>query len=103
MMHDNSMQKLDRNITLLLMMILLYSCKRHLDAGIHTNISGVVFDNNSQQPMPNTPIYIYEYGAGFYGPQYKATIDSTRSAPDGTYTIGFSTTRQGSQYRIGFR
>ena len=84
-------------------MTLLYSCKKNLDAGINTNVSGIVFDYNSQQPIANVPIYIYEYGTGFYGPQYKATIDSTKSGSYGKYSIKFSTTGQGIEYRIGFR
>lgn len=84
-------------------MVLPFSCKKHLDAGINTNVTGIVFDSKNQQPIPNVPIYISEYETGFYGPRYKAIIDSSKSSPNGKYAIHFSTPGHGIQYRIGFR
>jgi preprotein translocase subunit YajC len=98
------MQTLYRKISLLIILTLPFSCKKlHTDAGIDTNVSGIVMDYKSQQPIKNIPIYIDEYETGFYGPKYRATIDSTKSGVDGKYKIHFSTTGQGIQYRIGFK
>jgi|GEM_PF-2815491 len=97
------MQRLFRDIGLLLVIILAYSCKKNIEAGIKTNISGTTYDDNSQQPIPNVPIYINEYTTGFYGPIFRATIDSTKSGSDGNFNISFSTTGHGSEYRIVFQ
>lgn len=63
----------------------------------------MVLDYKTRQPIADIPIYIYEYETGFYGPRYKATIDSTKSGIDGNYDIHFATTGKGIQYEIVFR
>ena len=97
------MQKLYKNIILIVFLTLQFSCQKNLEAGIKTNVSGMVLDYKTQQPIANIPIYISEFGRGFYGPQYIATIDSTKSGVDGNYDINFATTGKGVQYEIVFR
>lgn len=100
------MSKSYRNIsyfTTLALLTLFYSCKKNIDAGINTNVTGIVFDYIKQQPISNIPIYIAEYESGFYGPKFKGTIDSAISGLDGKYSIKFSTTGKGVEYRIGVR
>ena len=82
---------------------MIVSCKKTLDAGISTTISGIVYDNNSQRPIPNHVIHIDEFKnrISIYGPKYNGTIDSTISDSQGKYTIKFLTTGQGSSYTIG--
>jgi hypothetical protein len=89
--------------TILILSTFLAGCIKSIDAGISTTVTGIVFDNNKQQPIPNIPIYIHEYESDFFRLRYKATIDSAKSGPDGKYNITFFTTGKGSEYRINFR
>jgi len=90
-------------IILFLIVLSCHSCRRNIEAGIKTTVSGQVFDFNKQQPIPNVPILVVEYENGLYGPRPKAVIDSTSSGSDGRYSLTFTTTGKGTQYRIGFR
>ena len=96
------MQKNYKNILLIVFLTLQLGCKKNLDAGIKTNVSGMVLDYNTQQPIANIPIYIYEFVTGFYGGQSISAIDSTKSGVDGSYDISFATTGKGIQYTIAF-
>ncbi len=99
------MQRLFRNIALFAILTLIYSCKRTLDAGIKTTVSGTAFDYNSQKAIPDVPIYIYEFKKTdlLYPPRFNGIIDSTKSGLDGKYAIDFTTTGHGSEYRIVFK
>jgi hypothetical protein len=89
-------------LILILLLQTIFSCRKKIEAGIKTRVTGIVFDNISQKAIPNVPIRIIEYERGFYGPLPKGVIDSTVSGPDGKYAITFSTTGQGVQYGVGF-
>jgi len=84
--------------------ILTNSCIKKTDAGITTNVSGIVYDNIRQLPIANASIYIYEATSlGLYGPQNYVAIDSTKSDVLGKYSIQFKTNGSGYIYSISFQ
>jgi hypothetical protein len=89
-------------LIVLLLAVTISSCRKKIEPGIKTTVTGTVFDYNKQKAIANVPIGIIEYERGFYGPLPKGVIDSTVSGIDGRYSITFSTTGQGVEYRIGF-
>jgi hypothetical protein len=84
----------------LLIVCLFSSCRKDIPAGIKTTITGLVFDDNKNQPVTNMSINIVEYKNGIYGPEPYRIIDSTISGFDGKYAITFTTTGKGIQYSI---
>ena len=93
-------QNFSRNIILLFIISLLFACKKHIDAGIKTNVSGRIADYITQEPIANIPVYIYEYATGFNNLQFLGIIDSAVSGPDGKYHLNFTTTGHGIEYKI---
>jgi hypothetical protein len=90
-------------LLLSLIITFLYGCKKYVDAGIKTTVSGMVFDPNNQQPIAGVPILVQEYEPGFYSARFIGNVDSTISDAAGRYSLTFTTTGKGSQYKVGVR
>ena len=91
-------------LTLLLAITSVCGCNKNVDTDISTTVTGIVSDGIKHEPIANVPIYIDEYDMGSVsGPQYRATIDSTKSDLDGKYNIEFSTHGNNVGYRVRFK
>ena len=76
------------------------NCKKNIKADIKTNLTGLVNDPITNLPISNSTIYVNEYKSGLYGPVFNSVIDSTKSGSDGRYSLGFTTTGKGVEYRL---
>src|SRR5690606_11615437 len=92
-----------KKIYLLLLCILFVSCESDpIEAGVVTNIQGVVFDDWNKIPFENLKIKVGEFKSEFSGITYTnhfiQWIDSTYTDQNGHYDLDFKTSGQGDHY-----
>jgi len=91
-----------QNIPLILILFIYTSCRKTLERGTITQLTGLVSDPISQKPVPNGSIHVQEYVGGSFGSIFSKVIDSTKCDVNGKYSISFATTGHGLEYRLAF-
>lgn len=92
---------------IILVLLLLTGCQfEPVEPNIETTVSGRVYDNWNQQPIPNFKIRVAEYmkrraGEGVTR-HFIQFIDSTHTDANGYYSFVFQTTGKGNYYRLEY-
>ena len=94
-----------KKIYLLLLSLLFVSCESDpIEAGVVTNIQGMVYDDWNKIPFENLKLKIGEYkseSSGIYRTyHFIQWVDSTYTDPGGYYNMDFETSGQGDYYKI---
>lgn len=97
-----------KKICLILLCLLSLSCDSDpIEAGVVTNIQGVVFDDWNKIPFENLKIKVGEFKSEFSGITYTnhfiQWIDSTYTDQNGYYDLDFKTSGQGDHYELRFQ
>lgn len=91
---------------LLLMPMLMMKCEEDpIKEGIQTHVSGRIFDNENQIPVTGHMVFIQEYEGHFAfdgggTDVFRGYIDSVATDANGYYQLDFTTTGNGTAYRV---
>jgi hypothetical protein len=88
----------------LITIVFLSSCRKNLEAGITTTITGTISDTLLNFPVAGARVRVVEYASRCFLCRSRPTSfrDSAISDAQGNYTLTFTTTGQGSDYFLAF-